>query len=245
MSRLGPFITLAAGAVLAAGLGVASVTAAPAADTAPTTAADTAPTTDTAAAGSPTEAAAAPSPSVSPSVSSSASPAPTEAAKIPKADYGGYVKGNGGLIAISVRDGKAVGYFCDGRSEAWFKGGEAGGKAVLKGPGTARLTATLGGGRARGSLSVGGGRWTFTAPAVVRPSGLYRATAQVRGAKLRAGWIRVPRPGGGYDQVGAAFLGQDQVEIPRLDAGRPTTPVTVAGATVLPKDVDGFIEEMQ
>ncbi|MGW4405690.1 hypothetical protein ACWEJ6_16800 [Nonomuraea sp. NPDC004702] len=237
MSRLGPFITLAAGAVLAAGLGVASVTAAPAADTAPTT--------DTAAAGSPTEAAAAPSPSVSPSVSSSASPAPTEAAKIPKADYGGYVKGNGGLIAISVRDGKAVGYFCDGRSEAWFKGGEAGGKAVLKGPGTARLTATLGGGRARGSLSVGGGKWTFTAPAVVRPSGLYRATAQVRGAKLRAGWIRVPRPGGGYDQVGAAFLGQDQVEIPRLDAGRPTTPVTVAGATVLPQDVDGFIEEMQ
>ncbi|MEV3983282.1 hypothetical protein [Nonomuraea sp. NPDC049758] len=233
MSRLGPFITLAAGAVLAAGLGVASVTAAPAADTAPTT--------DTAAAGSPTEAAAAPSPSVSPS----ASPAPTEAAKIPKADYGGYVKGNGGLIALSVRDGKAVGYFCDGRSEAWFKGGEAGGKAVLKGPGTARLTATLGDGRARGSLSVGGGKWTFTAPAVVRPSGLYRATAQVRGAKLRAGWIRVPRPGGGYDQVGAAFLGQDQVEIPRLDAGRPTTPVTVAGATVLPKDVDGFIEEMQ
>ncbi|MEU1391353.1 MULTISPECIES: hypothetical protein [unclassified Nonomuraea] len=235
MSRLGPFITLAAGAVLAAGLGVASVIATPAADTAPPT--------DTAAAGSPTEAAAAPS--VSPSVSPSASPAPTEAAKIPKADYGGYVKGNGGLIAISVRDGKAVGYFCDGRSEAWFKGGEAGGKAVLKGPGTARLTATLGGGRARGSLSVGGGRWSFTAPAVVRPSGLYRATAQVRGAKLRAGWIRVPRPGGGYDQVGAAFLGQDQVEIPGLDAGRPTTPVTVAGATVLPKDVDGFIEEMQ
>ncbi|MEV4368540.1 hypothetical protein AB0J71_15830 [Nonomuraea sp. NPDC049637] len=241
MSRLGPFITLAAGAVLAAGLGVASVTAAPAADD----------PTGTVAAGSPTEAAATPSPSESspsgssPSVSSSASPAPTEAAKIPKADYGGYVKGNGGLIAISVRDGKAVGYFCDGRSEAWFKGGEAGGKAVLKGPGTARLTATLGGGRARGSLSVGGGRRTFTAPAVVRPSGLYRATAQVRGARLRAGWIRVPRPGGGYDQVGAAFLGQEQVDIPRLDAGRPTTPVTVAGATVLPKDVDGFIEEMQ
>ncbi|MFI7466406.1 hypothetical protein [Nonomuraea sp. NPDC049646] len=237
MSRLGPFITLAAGAVLAAGLGVASVTATPAADPAPPTRA--------AAAGSPTEAAPAPSPSVSRSVSPPVSPAPTEAAKIPKADYGGYVKGNGGLIAISVRDGKAVGYFCDGRSEAWFKGGEAGGKAVLKGPGTARLTATLGVGRARGSLSVGGGRWTFTAPAVVRPSGLYRATAQVRGARLRAGWIRVPRPGGGYDQVGAAFLGQTQVEIPRLDAGRPTTPVTVAGATVLPKDVDGFIEEMQ
>lgn len=235
MSRLGPFITLTAGAVLAAGLGVASVTAAPAADD----------PTDTVAAGSPTEAAAAPSPSVSSSASPSASPAPTEATKIPKADYGGYVKGNGGLIAISVRDGKAVGYFCDGRSEAWFKGGEAGGKAVLKGPGTARLTATLGGGRARGSLTVGGGRWTFTAPAVVRPSGLYRATAQVRGARLRAGWIRVPRPGGGYDQVGAAFLGQDQVQIPRLDAGRPTTPVTVAGTTVLPQDVDAFIEEMQ
>ncbi|MFI9594085.1 hypothetical protein [Nonomuraea sp. NPDC052265] len=230
MSRLGPFITLAAGAVLAAGLGVASITATPAADT---TAGATARAT---AGGSPTEAATAPAPSPSPTR--------TEAEKIPKADYGGYVKGNGGLIAISVRDGKAVGYFCDGRAEAWFKGEEAGGEVVLKGPGTARVTATLGGGRARGSLSVGGARWSFSAPAVVRPSGLYRATAQVRGARLRAGWIRVPRPGGGYDQVGAAFVGQDQVEIPQLDAGRPTTPVTVAGATVSPKDVDGFIEEM-
>ncbi|MGW2159806.1 hypothetical protein [Nonomuraea sp. NPDC001699] len=228
MSRLGPFITLAAGAVLAAGLGVASITATPA--------------PDTAAAAAPTPP---PSPSLSSSPTSSPSPSRTEAEKIPKADYGGYVKGNGGLIAISVRDGTAVGYFCDGKAEAWFKGGEAGGRVVLKGPGTARVTATLGGGRARGSLTVGGSRWSFNAPAVVRPSGLYRATAQVRGARLRAGWIRVPRPGGGYDQVGAAFVGQDQVRIPPLDAGRPTTPVTVAGATVRPQDVDDFIEEMQ
>ncbi|GGT28648.1 hypothetical protein ACFFV7_32785 [Nonomuraea spiralis] len=231
MSRLGPFITLAAGAVLAAGLGVASVTATPA----PKTAAGT-----TAAVPAPEEPSAA-------ETTATASPTPdkTEATTIPKADYGGYVKGNGGLIAISVRDGKAVGYFCDGKTEAWFKGGEAGGKVVLKGLGTARATATLGDGRARGWLSVGGGKWRFTAPAVVRPSGLYRATALVRGAKLRAGWIRVPRPGGGYDQVGAAFVGQDQVPIPKLDDERPDTPVTVAGTAVSPKDVDAFIEEMR
>lgn len=226
MSRLGPFITLAAGAVLAAGLGVASVTATPAADTSAAGSAAEEPST--------AETTTAPSPT----------PTKTEAKKIPKADYGGYVKGNGGLIAISVRDGKAIGYFCDGRNEAWLKGGEAGGKVTLKGLGTARATATLGGGQAKGSLSVGGRKWSFTAPAVVKPSGLYRATALVRGAKLRVGWIQVPRPGGGYYQVGRAVVGEDQVDVPKLDDERPTAPVTVQDTTVQPKDVDGFIEEM-
>jgi hypothetical protein len=228
MSRLGPLITLAAGAVLAAGLGAASITAAPAATTS--------------AAGSTAE-----EPSAEESTSTAPSPTPekTEAKKIPKADYGGYVKGNGGLMAISVRDGKAVGYFCDGRTEAWFKGNEANGEVSLKGFGTAKATATLGGGRAKGQLSVGGKKWSFTAPAVVKPSGLYRATAQVRGAKLRLGWIRIPRPGGGYYQVGTGFLGENQVDIPKLDDEQPTTPVTVQDTTVYPKDVDGFIGEMQ
>ncbi|MBB5774625.1 hypothetical protein [Nonomuraea jabiensis] len=235
MSRLGPVITLAAGAVLAVGLGVASVTATPAAnDEAASTAAEAPSAGETAAA-----------PSRSSEAEATASPQRTAPKKIAKADYGGYVKGNGGLIAISIRDGKAVGYFCDGKAEAWFKGSESDGELQLTGLGSAKVTAELGGGRARGSVAVGGRKWTFVAPAVVKPSGLYRATAIVRGAKLRAGWIVLKNPGGGYTQVGAAFEGDTQVPIPQLQGDRPTAPVTVGDTTIRPEDVDGFIEEMQ
>ncbi|NUR83627.1 MAG: hypothetical protein HOY71_06025 [Nonomuraea sp.] len=222
MSRLGPFITLAAGGVLAAGLGVASVVAAPASNTSGYTVAST--TTS-------------PSP---------AKPAPTKAQvkTIPKADYAGYVKGNGGLIAVSVRNGKAVAYFCDGRAEAWFKGREADGKVTLTGFGGAKATATLGGGKAKGWLALSGKRWTFTAPTTVKPSGLYRATAFVRGAKLRAGWIVLAKPRGGFYQVGAAFEGDRQIKLANVDDERPTDPVKLDQTTVYPKDVDSFIEEM-
>ncbi|MEV4016995.1 hypothetical protein AB0J35_41535 [Nonomuraea angiospora] len=239
MSRLGPVITLAAGAVLAVGLGVASVTATPAAN-------DEAANT---AAGAPSagETTAAPSRPSKTKGEADATPSPqrTEPKKIAKADYGGYVKGNGGLIAISIRDGKAVAYFCDGKAEAWFKGSESDGELQLTGLGSAKVTAELGGGRARGSVALGGRKWTFVAPTVVKPSGLYRATALVRGAKLRAGWIVLKNPGGGYTQVGAAFEGDTQVPIPRLRGDQPTAPVTVGDTTIQPEDVDGFIEEMQ
>lgn len=236
MSRLGPVITLAAGAVLAAGLGVASTTAAPAANT---TAAST--TNETSPA-EPTE-----EPTGEPTDEATPTPAPTKTAPktIGKADYAGYVKGNGGLIAISTRGGKTVAYFCDGKSEAWFKGKESDGKVTLKGFGEAAAAAQLGGGHAKGWLKVGGKKWTFNAATVVKPSGLYRASAQVRGAKIRAGWIVLKQPKGGFTQVGAAFADEKQLSIPKLDGERPTDPVTVDGATVEPKDVDGFIEEMQ
>ncbi|TYB56748.1 hypothetical protein FXF51_42280 [Nonomuraea sp. PA05] len=229
MSRLGPVITLTAGAVLALGLGVASTIATPAAEeTAASTAAEAPPAEQNTAAPEP-------------------SPSQTAPKRIAKADYGGRVKGNGALIAISVRNGKAIGYFCDGKTEAWFKGSEADGELQLKGVANAgsKVTAELGGGRAEGWVSVGGKKWDFTAPTVVKPSGLYRATAIVRGAKLRAGWIVVKNPNGGYYQVGAALVGEELVGVPPLDSAQPTAPVTVDGATVTPQDVDGFIEEMQ
>jgi hypothetical protein len=235
MSRLGPVITLAAGAVLALGLGVASITATPAAqNTAANTAAESPPGEGTPAE---EETTAAPSPS----------PTQTEAKKIAKADYGGRVKGNGGLIAISIRNGKVVGYFCDGKTEAWFKGNESEGDLDLTGVANpkSKVTAELGGGQAKGWVAVGGKKWSFVAPTIVKPSGLYRATALVRGAKLRAGWILVKNPAGGYYQVGTAFVGEDQYDIPELSADQPTAPVTVDETTVYPKDVDGFIEEMQ
>nr|SBP00743.1 hypothetical protein BN4615_P10259 [Nonomuraea gerenzanensis] len=215
--------------MLALGLGVASTIATPAAEeTAANTAAEAPPVEENTAAASP-------------------SPSQTAPKKIAKADYGGRVKGNGALIAISIRNGKAVGYFCDGRTEAWFKGSESDGRLQLKGVANAgsKVTAELGGGRAEGWVSVGGKRWDFTAPTVVKPSGLYRATAMVRGARLRAGWIVIKNPNGGYYQVGAAFAGEEQLDIPQLNSEQPTAPVTVDGTTVNPEDVDGFIEEMQ
>ncbi|MEW9553470.1 hypothetical protein [Nonomuraea sp. NPDC050783] len=243
MSRLGPVITLAAGALLAAGLGVASVNAAPAANTAATGGGGAVSET--------------PAPEAEPTRAgkntgtSTEEPAPQkteDAEKIAKADYGGYVKGNGGLIAISIRNGKAVGYFCDGRSEAWFKGSQSGGSVnltgVRSGPKAGEVTAELAGGRASGRLTLGGRKWTFVASAVRKPSGLYRATGLVRGAQYRAGWIRLRNPDGGYTSVGAAVAGDTQVKVPALDPDEPTTPLTVDGTTIYPKDVDGFIEEM-
>ncbi|MGW0804364.1 hypothetical protein [Nonomuraea sp. NPDC002799] len=233
MSRLGPVITLAAGVVLAAGLGVASVTATPAADSG---AASTAAEAPSAAEETTPEQATEPSPS----------PEQTAPKKIAKADYGGRVKGNGALIAISIRNGKAVGYFCDGRAEAWFKGTESAGALDLKGlaGGGSKVTATLGGGQAKGWVSVAGKKWSFVAPTVVKPSGLYRATALVRGAQFKGGWIQIKDPGGGYYQVGTAKVGEESVDV-KLDNEQPTAPVTVENTTVYPKDVDGFIEEMQ
>ncbi|MEV4806580.1 hypothetical protein AB0K18_41855 [Nonomuraea sp. NPDC049421] len=236
-SRLGPVITLTTGAVLAVGLGVASITAAPAAQEAANTRTNTAAEAPATEASAPEESAAPASPS----------PTATEPKKIEKADYGGRVKGNGALIAISIRNGKAVGYFCDGRTEAWFKGSGTAGELRLKGVANARSTvkAELGGGRAEGTVTVAGRRWTFEAPTVEKPSGLYRATAIVRGARFRAGWIMVKNPAGGYYQVGAAFAGEEQLDVPDLDSAQPTAPITVEGTTVHPKDADSFVEEMQ
>lgn len=238
MSRLGPIITLAAGAVLAAGLGVASIVAAPAAEQTAATADEA---TRTPEIGEET-AAAEPSPSETPTFEDPAPVVPE------KADYAGRVQGNGGLIAISIRDGKAVGYFCDGRTEVWFKGNAAGERLTLKSAGKApvkdTVKATLGVGETDGRVSVGGKKWTFVAGTVKKPSGLYRASAVVRGAKIRAGWIVVRNPQGGYTQVGAASQDGEPVDVPRLDGDDPTGPVSVNGATVTPEDVDGFIEEM-
>ena len=245
-SRLGPVITLTAGAVLALGLGVASIAAAPAARD--SVAAETR-TNVTAEAGPPgnTEESAAPaSPSPTATEPRKTEPTETEPTKTEKADYGGRVKGNGALIAISIRNGKAVGYFCDGRVEAWFTGVESAGELRLKGVADPRSTvkAKLDGGRAEGTVTVAGRRFPFEAPAVKKPSGLYRATAIVRGARFRAGWILLRNPNGGYDQVGAAFAGEEQLDVPQLDTAQPTAPITVEGTTVYPKDADSFVEEM-
>ncbi|MBG0815124.1 hypothetical protein [Planomonospora sp. ID82291] len=218
MKRLGPVLTLAAGAATTAVLGALSATAAP-------------PTRDAGAAGEPAAVAEATS-------AATAAPAPSRTARpVPaKADYAGRVRGNGGLVAVSIRDGKAVGYFCDGRVEAWLRGRAADGKVVLTGPGGASLTAALGGGKATGTLEFGAKEWDFTAPTVKKPSGLYRATAIVRGAKVRAGWIYLADG----TRVGLTLVDGAPADVAVPEPGENAT---VNGEQVDPKDVDEFIEE--
>ncbi len=152
-----------------------------------------------------------------------------------KADYAGRVTGNGGLIAISIRNGKAVGYFCDGKIEAWMKGKAADGKVTLSGRHGASLTAQLAGGRATGNLGFDGRKWTFKAPTVKKPSGLYRATALVRGANVRAGWIYLDDG----TRVGITLVGDEIADVPIPEPGENAV---VNGVEVDPQDVDEFIE---
>jgi hypothetical protein len=154
-----------------------------------------------------------------------------------RADYATRVRGTRGLLAISIRGGKAIAYFCDGRTEAWFQGTATGGILTLDGFGGASVSAELADGRAIGELSIGDQRWNFTAPPVRRPSGLYRATAQVRGAKLVAGWIYLPDG----SRVGAVTLDGTLVAAEIPEPGQATV---INGAVITPEDVDEFMGEL-
>ncbi|MFC4532465.1 hypothetical protein [Sphaerisporangium dianthi] len=225
MKRPGPFHTLGAGVVLALGLGVLSVQTMPRTDNASAASGAPAAKATTSVAPEPAETAAA-----------SASAAPTEAADpTPKrADYAGVAQGNGGLVALSVKNGKAVAYFCDGRIESWLKGTAENNTLTLAGKGSL-ITAALGDGRAKGRLQVGKAKWRFSAPLVKKPSGLYRATAVIRGAKVVGGWIILP----GGRQVGLVDVGDSAQAAPKLTPG---SPVTVGGTELLPEDADAFID---
>jgi hypothetical protein len=153
-----------------------------------------------------------------------ASPSPTAAAKptapaveriAPKekvnVTWAGDVDGGKATIAISVKDGVAIAYVCDGRRvEAWLQGVAADGKLDLEGKG-ATLAGTFGDGRAKGTVTVGRATWTFDVPAVSKPSGLYRATANVRNAEVVSGWIVVRGR-----QVGAVSDGEVTEPAPPL-----------------------------
>jgi hypothetical protein len=168
-----PYITLLTGAALGAVLLVASMLATPKAPASPVAAATPAPA-----------ATAQPSPA-------SATPTATTVANVPaRANYAGEVNGGGASVAISIHHGQAIAYVCNGSViEAWLKGTAAGGHLTMTGKGRARLSATYRSKRAVGHVTAHGVRYTFSAPAVHKPSGLYRAIAIVRGAKIKAGWI--------------------------------------------------------
>jgi hypothetical protein len=212
-----PYVTLLTGAALGVVLLVASMLATPKAPAAPAAALTPAP--------APT-AAAQPSPA-------SPTPTATAVANVPvRANYAGEVNGGGASVAISIHHGQAIAYVCNGSViEAWLKGTAARGHLTMTGKGHARLSASYRSKRAVGHVVAHGIRYTFSAPAVHKPSGLYRAIAVVRGAKIKAGWIVLPDG----TQVGSLESNSDAAapsakRAPALDV---TTGTAQDGDTVL------------
>jgi len=142
----------------------------------------------------------------------------------------------GGSIAIAVRDGHAVAYLCDSRTaEAWLQGTVSEtGAITMTGARNASLTGTVAGGTASGTVTAVGRQWTFTAPTVTAPSGLYRAAAQVRGAQVVGGWIVLANG----EQVGMIDFGDHEESAPPLQGtsadlgGTPATAVRLDGTAL-------------
>lgn len=139
------------------------------------------------------------SPSVSPSPSASeagpaTSPGPSRTTAREKTQYAGRTDDDVAAVSVSVRGRKAIAYYCDGRTkESWLKGDvEDDGSMRLTGKNGATLAGTLADERIRGTVRVHDGPQDFTAKKAVKPSGLYRATTEVRGAKIDGGWIVLP-----------------------------------------------------
>ncbi|MFE0632407.1 hypothetical protein ACFW3D_36325 [Streptomyces sp. NPDC058864] len=221
MQRSGPLHTLLAGLVLALiMLSLNATTEPPAADAkgdAPPSSAG------------PSLASPAPSaPSPAPSPTSSAPGAEPSTAPRPDADYAGRTGDGVAGVAIALRDGDAVAYVCDGRTkEAWLRGEvrEDGGMR-LTGDRGARLEGTLEGGRVTGEVRLNGLQQPFTARHAVKPSGLYRATASVRGARVVGGWIVLPNG----KQVGIVSRDGEPSAAPAIDPA--TGAVTVDGTAL-------------
>ncbi|MER8008612.1 hypothetical protein [Streptomyces sp. NPDC094149] len=175
MKRPGPLLTLLAGLLLAVFILTLDST------------------TGTKSASSDYEKPSAAKPSSSPAATSP-SPTPKRSAA-PAGVYTGRTDDDSSAVAVSLRGGKAIAYFCDGHNiESWLKGEVRGaGGMRLTGEHGARLNGTLkGGGKLTGTADVGGGHYTFTLARAKKPSGLYRANSQVAGARIVGGWIVLP-----------------------------------------------------
>jgi hypothetical protein len=152
--------------------------------------------------------------------------APAEPAARQNVTWAGRMKGGDATIAITAKGDKAIAYVCDGEDiEAWLQGtavdGELDLAAAAKSKTKAKLTGTFGNGRAKGSVTVDGTKFTFDVGTVKKPSGLYRATTDVRGARLDGGWI-VLADG---TQVGLATFAGSPVPVGRLDLNSRTTTI--------------------
>lgn len=168
MKRLGPWLTLAAVAVL----GIVLIAVNMSRETEPATANTN-------------------SPPASPVSATSAAPATTVATPQfpPKADYVGTIPPASGApitLAITVQGDRAIAYACDGRTvESWLQGPVSNGTLQLTGRNDAKLDGRLDGTDVRGTLSLGGKQWEYRTAPAQPPAGLY----VYRDGQLRESWI--------------------------------------------------------
>ncbi|MFI5804257.1 hypothetical protein [Streptomyces sp. NPDC051561] len=191
MKRSGPLYTLLAGLLLAVFmLSLNATTGTKSSGYGGGAAASTPPSpSDPGATATPGASSAPPPSTAPPSAPSTAAPSPSATA--PESVYAGRTADDSAAVSLSVRDGKAVAYYCDGRTrESWLKGNvEDDGSMTLTGKNGAKLEATTRAGKVQGQVEVADRPQNFTAARATKPSGLYRATAQVRGAQIDGGWI--------------------------------------------------------
>lgn len=159
MKHLGPWLTLAAVAVLGIVLLVVNMSK----ETEPAAAKPNTPVV-TSSALPPTTSAAPPS-----------APAPV---RFPaKADYVGNIPLATGApitLSITVQGDKATAYACDGKAvESWLQGSAASGALQLSGKNDAKLDGRYDGKVVTGTLWLGPKKWDFTAAPVQSPAGLY------------------------------------------------------------------------
>jgi len=185
MRRNTPLITLLTGAALGVILLIASMLSTPSKAPAGYTAGATPPPASSATT-QPSSASA----TATPSPASASATAPAVVTAPDKADYAGRVQGGGASIAISIHDGRAIAYVCNGSAiEAWYKGTADNGVLIMTGKNNAHLSAIYDFGKVTGDVLAHGTDYRFTVGVVHKPSGLYQATAVVRGATVKAGWI--------------------------------------------------------
>jgi hypothetical protein len=142
----------------------------------------------------------------------------------------------GTSIAIVAKGASAVAYLCDGtRIEAWLQGSATNGRLNLSGAGNARLTGTFSGKRAAGAATVGGQRFDFDVPAISTGTRLWRATRNVRGAQIVAGWIVLPNG----RQVGLATVNGTETKPSALDVATGAAKVGDVAVTAIPVQPDG------
>jgi hypothetical protein len=223
MRRFAPLLTLLAVAVLGGALLTLNMLGNPA---------------NQAAKPAPAAAAPAPAPAAAPPTTAPAPPAsdaPAAPAVAEKA-YAGRSAGNEVTVAIAVKNGRAVGYICDGKKvEAWLEGTLSGSELALKSKdGASTIEGTADENKSFGTVAVGGKQWPFAAQAANAPAGLYEGRAQVRGVVNRIGWI-VLQDG---TQTGLREQGPNKVPAPVLDPAHPEA-VVIDGTPVSVRSIGG------
>ncbi|OBA92875.1 hypothetical protein A5662_20855 [Mycobacteriaceae bacterium 1482268.1] len=150
----------------------------------------------------------------------SAGPAPATAAPFPQsAKYIADTKSADGkpmVIGIAVDGAKIAAYACNGTDdEAWFFGDQKDGKIALTSRFKDTLAAEFNGKDVVGDLTMNGVAFTFSAPSVPAPAGMY--TAAFEG--VRASWVVRPDGSATGVQFNGGVSGRDfeQAELQQLN----------------------------